>query len=299
MASEIDPLATDVSVDTPAARPDVRVVPATGQSLEAIAALFNRGFEDYLVPIRMSPEDVSQMVRSDSVDLAASRVLQAPTGAVGFILVGSRGWTRRVSAMGVISEGRGRGLGRLLMEEVLRDAAAAGFRRFLLEVFEKNVHARTLYEHLGFRETQRLVGYERRAVEREERSDDVLKPIDPREMAKVVEYEAPPDLPWQLAAETVAAAGPPAVALRLEDRAYALVYGLTDTTATLGTLLVPHAVRRQGWGHRMVRALFARFPGRYWRLPARFPENLARDFFDHCGFTRLPLAQVEMARDLD
>jgi ribosomal protein S18 acetylase RimI-like enzyme len=202
--------------------------------------------------------------------------------------------------MGVIAAGRGRGLGRLLMEHVIDEASTAGFRRVVLEVIEQNATALTLYRHLGFGEIQRLVGYERAASAEEQTSDDddVLREIDPRDLAKIVEYEAPPNLPWQLSAETVAAAGPPSTALRLEDRAYALVNGRTDETATLSMILVPHAVRRQGWGLRMVRALARRFPGRSWRVPARFPENLAPGFFDRAGFERMTLTQFEMGRDL-
>lgn len=250
------------------------------------------------MPIRMNADSLAQMVRSDSIDLAASKILTLPDGPAGFILIGTRGWTRRVSAMGVIAIGRGRGLGRLLMEHVIAEASEAGFRRVVLEVIEQNTKALTLYRHLEFRETQRLVGYERAARTEEDGSDDVLRQIDPRDLAKIVEYEAPPNLPWQLSAETIAAAGPPSMALRLEDRAYALVNGITDDAATLSMILVPHAVRRQGWGLRMIQALFARFPGRSWRVPARFPENLAPGFFDRAGYERLALTQFEMCRDL-
>ena len=301
-ATRTETISTDLPSRDLAVRVDpagTRFLPASSFSLDAVAALFNRGFEDYLVPVRMYADDLAQMVRSDSIDLAASKILTLQEGPAGFILIGTRGWTRRVSAMGVIAAGRGRGLGRLLMEHVIDEASAAGFRRVVLEVIEQNTTALTLYRHLGFRETQRLVGYERPARPDDDRSDDVLRQIDPRDLAKIVEYEAPPNLPWQLSAETVAAAGPPSMALRLEDRAYALVNGLTDDAATLSMILVPHAVRRQGFGLRMVRALFARFPGRSWRVPARFPENLAPGFFDRAGYLRLSLTQFEMCRDLD
>jgi ribosomal protein S18 acetylase RimI-like enzyme len=304
MSTEIDPRPTPTG---PAEHTGPsRFVPATELSLDDVAALFTRGFEDYLVPIRMTGDGLSQMIRADSIDLAASKVLTENGEPVGFILICTRGWTRRVSAMGVVASGRGRGLGRRLMEHVLTEARERGFRRMMLEVIEQNTSALTLYRHLGFEETRRLVGYECPALSDDAETDlgegpvDDLKPLDPRELAKVVEYEAPPDLPWQLAAETVAAAGPPALALRLEDRAYALLHGVDDAQReiTLATILVPHAVRRQGWGRRMVRALRARFPDRAWRVPARFPENLAAGFFDHVGFRRVPLTQFEMVRDL-
>ena len=63
-------------------------------------------------------------------------------------------------------------------------------------------------------------------------------------------------------------------------------------------VLVPHALRRQGWGLRVIRALCARYPGRRWRIPARFPENLAPEFFERAGLERLELSQLEMALTL-
>lgn len=47
---------------------------------------------------------------------------------------------------------RGRGIGRALLEEMFRIAAAEGIRAFTLEVRESNTTARHLYEGLGFQE---------------------------------------------------------------------------------------------------------------------------------------------------
>ncbi len=274
--------------------------PATRHSIEALAELFTRGFEGATVPLRMTPERLSALTRADSIDLAASRVLRLEGRPAGFILVSSRGWTRRVAAMGVVPEARGRGLGHRLIGQAVEEARAGRFRRILLEVVEKNASGVRLYRDLGFETVRRLVGYERDpGPAAGEPGDDRLKEVDPREMAKVVEYEAPFDLPWQLAAETVAASGPPAIALRLEDKAYVLLSSIENGTGVLSTLVVPHAVRRQGWGLRLLRALFARFPDRRWRMPARYPENLAPEFFARAGFRRLDLAQLEMELRFD
>lgn len=277
---------------------EIRVRRAVDYSLREISDLFTRGFEGYFVPIHMTAEKLAWMIRADSIDLAASRVLTLDGDAAGFILVCSRGWSRRVSAMGVVSGGRGHGLGRHLLLEILKDAADGGYRKCWLEVLDRNVQAIRLYRHLGFREVRRLVGYERAAQRAEQPSSDLLKQLDARELAKILEYEAPPDLPWQLAAETVAAAGPPSIALRLEDKAYCLVSELSEDAGTIQCLVVPHTLRRQGWGARLVRALYWHYPRRAWRIPVRLPENLAPEFFLETGFTPIPMTQFEMVRDL-
>lgn len=277
----------------------LKLLPATSFSLREIADLFTRSFEGAVSPIHMTADSLSQMIRSDSIDLSASRVLARDVRPAGFILVGTRGWSRRIAAMGVVATERKLGLGHRLMEAVIDDARSRGFRRIILEVIEKNTSAVDLYRHLGFKEKGVLVGYERQASETTESSSDTLKEIDPRDLAKVVEYEAHPDLPWQLSAETVSASGPPAVALRLEDKAYALITPVNDSQVTLSMILVPLAVRRQGWGLRLMRALFAMYPGCYWRFPTRFPENLAPTFFTRAGFVRTDLSQLRMVLELN
>ena len=290
----------DTSVET-AVRPtppdDLESRPATDFSLREISGLFTLGFEGSLVPVRMTPEALSQVIRRDSLDLAASRVFVREDRPVAFILMCTRGWTRRVSGMGVVAEYRRRGLGRRLMEAVIANCSDQGIHRILLEVVERNADAVQLYRDLGFRERRRLVGYTMPPSPPPDRADS-LREMDPRALAKVVEYEAPPNPPWQLSAESTAAAGPPEAALRLEDKAYALVNGLHGEEGTLSLVLVPHAVRRQGWGLRMIDALRSRYPGRGWRIPTRLPDNLAPEFFERAGFRRSELSQIEMELDL-
>ena len=51
-------------------------------------------------------------------------------------------------------DARGRGLGKALIEAVLARAAAAGFRRVTLYVYNDNVEATRLYARLGFRRAE-------------------------------------------------------------------------------------------------------------------------------------------------
>lgn len=64
-----------------------------------------------------------------------------------------------VTNVAVHADFRGRGLGMILMLELMRRAALAGAARMTLEVRASNHTARRLYERLGFKERGRRRGY--------------------------------------------------------------------------------------------------------------------------------------------
>lgn len=72
--------------------------------------------------------------------------------------------------IGVLPEHRGRGVGKRLITEALRQAASKGIERVELEVYASNVRARALYEKLGFI----TEGRKRRARKLDGVYDDVI-----------------------------------------------------------------------------------------------------------------------------
>jgi ribosomal protein S18 acetylase RimI-like enzyme len=277
-------------------------------SAEAAAAL-TRSFEGYLVPIQMTAQAFERRFRGEDLDPFASRVYSGEAGGspVGVVLVARRGWTSRIAAMGLAPEARGQGLGRRLLGEAVEGARARGDRAVDLEVIEQNTPAVRLYTSFGFRALRRLVGHrkERRPEKTEAapptdtpETDDVLSELDPLEFSRIVAREGDADLPWMLAAETLAAASWPARAVHLEGRAFALIADPAAETLQLIALIVPRAERRQGLGRRLVRALETSFPGRALAVSAIVPEDLAPDFFPKLGWERSKLTQLEMRLDL-
>jgi GNAT superfamily N-acetyltransferase len=154
---------------------------AASYPLTTLAELFTAGFAGYVIPMRMTPEDLAERVASEDIDLAASRVVLRDDIPVGLGLVSRRGWQSRVAAMGIRSEARGHGFGWVLLQRLLQDARVRGDRRMRLEVFESNAPARALYERGGFRASARLVGYEHLALAPAEMA---LEPVDPATFAR-------------------------------------------------------------------------------------------------------------------
>jgi GNAT superfamily N-acetyltransferase len=268
-------------------------------SARELATLLAAGFEDYVIPMRFDAATVARRIASEAIDAEASQVYFRGGRTVGIILVARRGWTSRIAAMGVNLAVRKGGLGRQMLDDVLKAARVRGDRRMLLEVFAQNEKAVSLYRHAGFSIRRKLLGYSRPpgvatgAPEVEE--------IDPLELARVAGREGERDLPWQLAAETLSAATHPARAYTLEGHAFALLAppAAAEESFLLRALVVCRDSRRKGWGSRMVNALAAAFPGLAAEVQPIVPETLAPEFFRVNGFAELPLFQYEMSRDLE
>jgi [ribosomal protein S18]-alanine N-acetyltransferase len=79
--------------------------------------------------------------------------------AAGFILGRLAADEAEILSLGVALAWQRRGLGRRLVEELVRAATERGARRLCLEVGAGNTAARALYGGLGFRESGRRRGY--------------------------------------------------------------------------------------------------------------------------------------------
>jgi hypothetical protein len=104
------------------------------------------------------------------------------------------------------------------------------------------------------------------------------------------------DLPWQLSGETLAQLASPNVAYRLNGSWVALSNPTGPQIAIRG-LVTEHAVQGQGRAAALLRAVMAKFPGKEWRIPAIWPEELS-EVLVGAGLTRTPLAQWQMERGL-
>ncbi|HTR96757.1 MAG TPA: GNAT family N-acetyltransferase [Candidatus Acidoferrales bacterium] len=133
-----------------------RFAPARTLDDEARAALFNRGYEGYEVPLHLDAAALREHVRLHDVDLDVSRVASTVDGPVGFVYVAKRDARAWIGGMGVVPEARRAGLGRALMQAAIEGARDAGADEIVLEVLRPNERARRLYESLGFRTVREL-----------------------------------------------------------------------------------------------------------------------------------------------
>src|SRR5215218_11113070 len=283
---------------SPANFEDISKRPVAACTTAQVADALTRSFEGYVVPVNVSPEAYERRFRPENVDPFASYVFFRETRPVAVVLVARRGWTSRIAAMAVAPGVRGKGLGKHIMQGVIDEAVERGDRSGVLEVFEHNTPAVKLYEGLGFRPARRLVGYHHDPGGAASDVTDTLCALDPLDFARVVAREGEPGLPWMLAAETLSGAVSPAQAFHLDHSAYALIGDPEANVIPLTAFIVPRSHRRNGWGTRLMQALFASYPDKAWSIPQIVPEELAPTFFTRCGWTLMDTNQLEMVLDV-
>lgn len=278
---------------------NVNFVSAAELGLERVADVLGRGFSDYLVKLPVSVGFLLNAVRVDGVDLTLSRVVCRDGIPVGVAMIARRGWTSRLAAMALVPEARRQRLGHALVQHLLAEAKARGDRAMVLEVIEQNPPAVSLYEQCGFTRVRRLVGFSRAADDAPGAAagEDAaaLEEVDPRTMAGIVAAHGLADLPWQLAAETLAQLGPPVAAFRRRG-AWALLSDPTTKPVVVCGLVIERGAEECLLAE-LLRTLLARYGDREWRVPAIWPEQFSRTFVD-AGFQPTALSQWQMRLDL-
>jgi ribosomal-protein-alanine N-acetyltransferase len=121
--------------------------------LEALYRLDQACFEPDIAYTRVQLRDL--LSRDHAVGLVAE-----VEGALSGFAIGHRtGGRGHVVTLDVAGGYRRRGVGRVLLRELVERLERAGARTVRLEVDLRNVGAIRFYERLGFRETRRLRGY--------------------------------------------------------------------------------------------------------------------------------------------
>lgn len=269
--------------------------PASDYPLPDLTQLLNLSFENYLVPVAFNLSQFLTMIRKDSLDLAASRVLLVDEQPAGIALIARRGWTSRLAAMGIVQGQRSKGAGSRFMRKLIDEARERNDHAMVLEVIEQNENAVKLYQKCGFQSVRRLIGLIRKdAIEKNKTS---LTAIDLREAGSLIAQHGLADLPWQLAGETIAHMNPPACAYR-NGPALVVTSNLAVEHVVIWSLLVEPQARGQQLGVEMLKSVIANHPGKTWHIPAIFPEEFGK-LFKRAGFEQEELTQWQMKLDLE
>ena len=270
------------------------IKPASDYSLPDLTQLLNLSFENYPVPVTFNLLQFLTMLRKDSVDLFASRVLLTDGQLAGIALIARRGWTSRLAAMGIVQSMRGKGTGSWFMEKLIQEARERNERDLVLEVIEQNEYAVRLYKKCGFQSVRRLIGL--MLTDANESTSNSMAEINLREAGSLISQYGLSDLPWQLAGETIAHMNPPACAYR-NGPALVVISNPAVEQVVIWSLLVEPNARGKQLGLEMLKSVIANHPGKTWHVPAIFPEEFGK-IFERAGFEKEELTQWQMRLDL-
>ncbi len=260
---------------------------ASERSVTELADLLGASFEGYIVNIPFSVPLLLSLMRTEGIDLAASRIIRDNGTDAGIAIICRRGVESRVAAFGIVTAARGLGLGKALVDQILLDAKSREENRIVLECIEQNPSAMRLYEGKGFVRQRRLVGFSASSVP--ELPDSDLKPVPIAEAAYAIARANLPDLPWQISPASLLQASLPNVAYQLGPSHAILVP--TPGGIQLRAIVTDPSAQRQGHGRRLIQAIAARYPNQAWNISPLWPEENVTTFLAPLGFTPAAISQ--------
>jgi hypothetical protein len=204
----------------------------------------------------------------------------------GFGYIDRTGNVSRLAGMGVVPEARRTGAAAFLLSHLLDEARLRTDEAMVLEVFEQNLPALTLYRRNKFRELTRLVGWRRLATKIETKTVGNLEEISLLAATQTCGPVDFSDIPWQASRHAVAKLAD-ARAYRI-DNLCVVIINPAATPVRIHALLGYDGVN--GTAARDVLASVLK----------KFPESefFGREIFQPFGFVREPLNQILMRHDL-
>jgi ribosomal protein S18 acetylase RimI-like enzyme len=141
-----------------------QIKPLSETPIDQIHTAFVDAFSEYEVKIEMPIEKLTEMMKIRDLNLEYSIGCFEDDCLIGFILCGYREICGEKvcydGGTGVIKAFQRKGIGELMLKELLVFLKEKQIKRFVLEVLENNIPAIKLYEKFGFRKTRKLECYE-------------------------------------------------------------------------------------------------------------------------------------------
>ena len=133
----------------------IEIIPADQFTIQELTNLYNQTRVDYLVPMPMNADRLSEYIHDFDVDLHQSCVARAENGEVlGLSMLGIRDNLAWITRLGVLPASRRTGAGSKLMEHMLMNADRLGMQATHLEVIKNNEPAYQLFLKNGFLEKE-------------------------------------------------------------------------------------------------------------------------------------------------
>lgn len=133
------------------------LVPADVFTYRQLTDAYNQTRVDYIVPMPMNESKLREYSLIYDIDLAQSVVAVENGEILGLAMLGIRGDKTWVTRLGVVPNGRKRGLGRCLIDRLIHNSKSLGASEVHLEVIKNNNAAETLFRRCGFEPERELL----------------------------------------------------------------------------------------------------------------------------------------------
>lgn len=128
----------------------IELRPVSKVDFAAFTRAFNHAYSDYFTPISMTLSAFRALIAREDLSLDASVAAVEDGVIVGTGMLGIRGDTGWIGGMGVIPGRRRQGIGRQMMNHLIKQARERQITTLYLEVIEANTGAHALYHDIGF-----------------------------------------------------------------------------------------------------------------------------------------------------
>lgn len=241
----------------------MKIKPLTGTGTTTILTAFNEAFSDYVVPLKLTEEQLAGKFRRENINLELSVGAYDRDQLTGFILHGletrQNGVAAYNAATGVIPSHRGQRLTHRLYEAILPMLQAKGVKAVTLEVITTNTPALKIYQAMGFHISRRLLCYKGKVEFGDAPGSGnvhVLEQIDWDLLKLFWDWEPT----WQHAAPAIGRMGGQMITIGYITAGQVVGYACYDPVAhRIAQVAVKPDCRRQG----VATALFAYLSARY------------------------------------
>jgi len=143
---KIPPLSESIS-KAPAA---IDLIPADQFTYAQLTDAYNRTRVDYIVPMPMNERKMREYVYVYDIDLAQSVVAVEDGEILGLAMLGVRPNQTWITRLGVLPNGRKKGLGQKMMAVLIENSYRLGVENMTLDVIKNNTPAERLFLKCGF-----------------------------------------------------------------------------------------------------------------------------------------------------
>ncbi|MDQ0199600.1 GNAT family N-acetyltransferase [Neobacillus ginsengisoli] len=270
---------------------------------EAVTA-WNKGFEGYFVKLEMTPETFFNRLVNEGLSMNHSIIAFDQENPVGIVLNGFRivdgkkiSWN---GGTGVATEHRGKGVSKLLMEEILKIYQEEEAEVATLEAIKENERAIRLYEQFGYQVVDSLVYLSGTPEIQSDSGDGILsRTIRPEQLPALPFYNG--NVAWQCQWQSVKS-GEAQIYFDHDHNplGYALFKRVWDQEGNIEKVLLYQLELIQDFKEETIQAIFAKItdwennPVNVITINASM-KNVATQYLLNNGFTKTT-EQVQMVK---